>query len=175
MYGVGVIFSVFLLFIMKTGAVFPLHNYYIIPFTPIMALMAGYAINQIPLKFQYMLLILIAIEGIANQQHDFHIKESQLYKLKLDQLTDKYIPRKDLIIINGGPSPQDIYFSHRKGWTVDNIHVMNPVFVDSLISLGAKHLIIDKSRIGKYVARHELLHTDNHYSIYKLKKPVKIQ
>lgn len=175
MYGVGVIFFVFVLFIMKTGAVFPLHNYYIIPFTPIMALMAGYAIAQIPSKFQYILLILISIEAIANQQHDFKIKESQLYKLELDELTKKYIPRKDLVIINGGPSPQDIYFSHRKGWTVDNIHIMNPVFVDSLISLGAKHLIIDKSRIGKYTAKHELLHTDNYYSIYKLKKAVKIQ
>jgi 4-amino-4-deoxy-L-arabinose transferase-like glycosyltransferase len=168
-YGIGIITSVFFIFIIKTGAVFPLHNYYIIPFTPVLALIAGYAIARIPLTFQYLLLGLIAIEGIANQQHDFSVKKNQLYKLELAELTEKFIPNKELIIINGGASPQDIYFSHRKGWTVENIDVMNPVFIDSLTSLGAKHLIIDKSRIDNYPSKHKLLYTDNFYSLYELK------
>jgi 4-amino-4-deoxy-L-arabinose transferase-like glycosyltransferase len=168
-YGIGIITIVFVLFIIKTGAVFPLHNYYIIPFTPILALLAGYSIVQIPLKYQYLLLGLIAIEGIANQQHDFSVKKNQLYKLGLDEITEKFIPEKDLIIINGGASPQDIYFSHRKGWTVENTDVMNLLFIDSLTNLGAKHLIIDKSRIDHYPTKHELLYTDNYYSIYELK------
>jgi len=168
--GIGIITAVFILFIVKTGAVFPLHNYYIIPFTPIMALMAGYAITQIPLKIQYILLGLIAIEGIANQQHDFRIKESQLYKLELEKITEKLIPDIDLIIINGGQSPQDIYFSHRKGWTVDDTDIMNLQYIDSLTSLGAKYLVIDKSRIDQQFVQHETIYTGKHYSICKLEK-----
>lgn len=110
-----------------------------------MTLLAGYAINKIPLKFQYLLLGLISVEGIANQQHDFFIKESKQYKLELENITQKFISPEELIIIDGGSSPQDIYFSHRKGWTVDNVDAMNKHIVDSLTNLGAKYLIIDNN------------------------------
>lgn len=169
-FGIGIMSLVFGLFILKTGAVFPTHNYYIIPFVPVMALLAGYAIARIPLKFQYIVLGLIAIEGIANQQHDFHIKDSQLYKLELEKITDEVIPQKDLVIINGGQSPQDIYFSNRKGWTVDNDAVENTQHFDSLTNLGAKYLIIDKSRFQEYTNRNEMIYTDENYKIYQLQK-----
>jgi hypothetical protein len=168
--GIGIITAVFLLFILKTGTVFPLHNYYIIPFTPIMALMAGYTIGQIPLKFQYVLLGLITIEGIANQQHDFRIKETQLYKLELEKITDKLIPHKDLIIINGGQSPQDIYFSNRKGWTVDNTDIMNLHYIDSLTNLGANYLVVDITHFNQQFVQYKNIYSDNNYSIYKLRK-----
>lgn len=167
---IGIITFVFILFIIKTGAVFPLHNYYIIPFTPIMALLAGYFITQIPLKYQYILLSLIVIEGIANQQHDFFIKDSQVYKLKLQEKTDRIIPKGNLIIINGGQSPQDIYFSHKKGWTTDNDKIMNPYYLDSLTNLGAKYLIIDMSDFDHKFRQYESVYADNNYTIYKLEK-----
>jgi 4-amino-4-deoxy-L-arabinose transferase-like glycosyltransferase len=168
--GIAIISAVFLLFIIKTGAVFPLHNYYIIPFTPIMAIMAGFAIARIPLNFQYVLLGLIAIEGIANQQHDFRIKETQLYKLELEKITEKLIPQKDLIIINGGQSPQDIYFSNRKGWTVNNTDIMNLQYLDSLTNLGAEYLVVDITDFNQQFIQHENIYTDKHYSIYRLQK-----
>lgn len=167
-YSIGIITIVFFLFIIKTGAVFPLHNYYIIPFTPIIALMAGYAIARIPLKYQYFLLGLIAIEGIANQQHDFRIKDTEIHKVELEGITDVYVPRTDLIIINGGQSPQNIYFSNRKGWTVDDTDIMNPKYVDSLKNLGAKYLIIDKSSIDKHFEEYQTVYVDDYYFIYKL-------
>jgi 4-amino-4-deoxy-L-arabinose transferase-like glycosyltransferase len=169
-FSIGIITFVFVLFIIKTGSVFPLHSYYIIPFTPVMALLVGYFIKQIPLKFQYILLGLIAIEGIVNQQHDFFIKESQVYKLKLEKKVEKFIAREDLIVINGGQSPQDIYFSHRKGWTVDNVLIMTPCYLDSLTDLGAKYLIVDMSHFDQKFIQYESIYSDNHYSIYKLKK-----
>lgn len=167
---IAIISAVFILFIIKTGAVFPLHNYYIIPFTPVMALLAGYGVARIPLKFQYILLGLITIEAIANQQHDFFIKESQLYKLKLENITEKIIPVEDLIVINGGQSPQDIYFSHRKGWTVENENIDNPQFLDSLVNLGAKYLIINMSKNNVQYDEYQSVYKDENYSIYNLKK-----
>ena len=83
-------------------------------------------LKYIQIKSIYILLVFIAIEGIANQQHDFRVKDSHLYRLELDAITEKYIPSKDLIIINGGPSPQDIYFAHRKGWSVESEDLLKP-------------------------------------------------
>lgn len=169
-FGIGIVTSIFIVFIIKTGAVFPLHNYYIIPFTPIMALLTGYAITKIPPKFQSIILGLIVIEGIANQQHDFFIKEKLLYKLELESITDKLIPKEDLIVINGGPSPQDIYFSNRKGWTVNNRNILNAQQIDSLKTLGAKYLIIDMSNFNHQFKKHEKIFTNKKYTLYKLKE-----
>lgn len=164
----AIITAVFLIFTIKTGSTFPLHNYYIISFVPVMALFAGYGIAQAPLKFQYALLFLIAIEGIANQQHDFRIKDAQLYKLDLEAITKQSIPAKILIIINGGPSPQDIYFSHRKGWTIDNADLMDPKHIDSLSNLGADFLVVDKTNINHPYDRVDGIYEDEHYAIYRL-------
>lgn len=168
-YSIGIITLVFVLFIIKTGAVFPLHNYYIIPFTPIMALLAGYAIDKMPTKYQYILLLLISTEAIANQQHDFRIKDSQLYKLELDGITKQIIPKNELIIINGGPSPQHIYFSHRKGWTIENAQMTNPQFIDSLKTLGAKYIIIDQHKLQNPEIKGEEVYLDENYKIITLK------
>lgn len=167
-YGIGFITFIFFIFISKTGAVFPLHNYYIIPFVPVMALIASFFISKIPAKYQYILLTIIAIEAIGNQQHDFFIKDSELYKLELENLTNKYIPKDSLIIINGGVSPQSIYFSHRKGWTISNKKALNQQYIDSLSIVGAKFLIIDNKRLDYKKLNYSTLHSDNNYTIYKL-------
>jgi hypothetical protein len=51
----------------KTGSVFPLHNYYVIPFVPLMALMAGYGMNKLRKAYRIVCIALICVEGIANQ------------------------------------------------------------------------------------------------------------
>ncbi len=166
--GIGVVAAVFVVFIIKTGAIFPTHNYYIIPFTPVMALCAGYFLAQIPPKYQYLLLVLIGIEGIANQQHDFFIKESELYKLSLEEKTGRIIPKDDLILINGGPSPQDMYFAHKKGWTTENENLLDPHFLDSLAQLGAKYLVVDKTKLTHTFQQYKSAYADEYYAIYEL-------
>jgi 4-amino-4-deoxy-L-arabinose transferase-like glycosyltransferase len=167
-YGIGIVTMVFIAFTIKTGAVFPLHNYYIIPFVPVMALIASLFISRIPTKYQYLLLVLISIEAIGNQQHDFFIKDSELYKLELEKLSDKYIPKDALIIINGGASPQSIYFSHRKGWTENSNKIQNRQFIDSLSNIGAQYLIIDNKRINYTKLNYNTLYSDTNYTIYSL-------
>ena len=133
------------MFIVKTGAIFPTHNYYIIPFVPVIALLAGYGISKVPKKYQVVLLLVIGVEGIANQQHDFFVSPSEMYKLELENIADKLIEQNELVIINGGKSPQDMYFSHRKGWSVNSQFMRNESRLDSLQSLGAKFIVINKN------------------------------
>ncbi|MCX6273518.1 MAG: glycosyltransferase family 39 protein [Bacteroidetes bacterium] len=165
----AVITIVFLIFAAKTGFVFPLHSYYIIPFAPLMALVAGIFLAGIPLKYTYILICLMAVEGIANQQHDFFIKKDQLYKLKLEELADKTIPKNDKVVINGGASPQEIYFLHRRGWTVNIESIDNELFIDSLQQLGAKYLVIDKNLSVIRENRYPLSYSDKNFAIYLLK------
>lgn len=117
---VSVVRLSFLIFIIKAGSVFSNHNYYIISYTPVMAIVAGYSIAQTKIRYQWILRVLIAFEGIANQHHDFIIRESKRYRLKLEEIADHHIPEDQLIVISGGNSPQAIYFSNRKVWTTDN-------------------------------------------------------
>jgi len=166
--GVLVITVSFFIFIIKTGSVFPLHSYYIIPFTPVMALIAGYGLSKFPAKYLFIPLILISLEGIANQQHDFFIKNSERYKLSLEYLTAKHISKNELIVINGGPSPQEIYFAHRKGWTVEN-KMINKKELEHFKELGASFLIINKKSFTKTIDYYPLICSDMNYDIYKLK------
>lgn len=166
---IAIISAVFLIFIIKTGAVFPFHSYYIIPFTPVMALIIGYFLVQLPTRYRIVFLFLIVIEAIGNQNHDFFVNDSELYRLKLAQITSKKIRKEDLIIINGGQSPQSIYFAHRKGWSVENRNLARPHFIDSLSNLGAKYLIIDQTSEKLEFQQFQLKYRDFHFCIYQLK------
>jgi 4-amino-4-deoxy-L-arabinose transferase-like glycosyltransferase len=157
----------FFIFILKTGFVFPLHSYYIIPFTPVMALMVGFGIEKIPVKYHFIPLLLISAEGIANQQHDFFIKDSELYKLSLEAIVNKSTEVKELVVINGGESPQELYFANRKGWTVDNSRI-NQKSLDELKNLGAAYLIIDKRSFKDSIAYYPVIFSNQDFAIYKL-------
>ncbi len=108
-------------FMLKGAETFVHHSYYIIPFVPFMALIVGYLISQINKPYlRYGLLLIIMAEGIFNQQHDFHIKPKETYKLELENLADQYSKKEDLIATNGQADPTLLYFSHRKGWSLKN-------------------------------------------------------
>ena len=166
--GIFIISVSFFIFILKTGFLFPLHNYYIIPFTPVMALMAGYGIEKFPIKYQYIPLLLISAEGIANQQHDFFLKRSELYKLSLENIVREKINANELIVINGGQSPQEIYFANRKGWSVEN-KMINQKSLDSLKYLGASFLVIDKKSLKDSIGYYPAVFSNEDYEIYRLK------
>ena len=166
--GLGIITVVFIVYIIKSGAVFPTHNYYIIPYTPVMAFAAGYFVAQIKNNFKYFLIGFIVIEGIINQQHDFFIKESTKYKLQLEKIADNHIPKSGMIVINGGFSPQDIYFANRNGWSLENEKIKNLAYIDSLTNAGAGFLIIDKVALINYSSDYKKIYNDKFYTIYKL-------
>jgi hypothetical protein len=158
----------FFIFILKTGAVFPLHNYYIIPFTPIMAIIAGYGLSKLSTKYQTLIILLIAVEGIANQHHDFFIHANEKYKLSLEGLIDTKIEKNKLIVINGGPSPQEIYFSHRKGWTIGN-ELINKISLANYKETGASYLIINRKSFSAPIDYLPKIYSDNNYDFYQLK------
>lgn len=164
----GAITVVFILFILKTGDVFPTHSYYIIPFAPVMAFMAAYFVQKLPNRIGYVILAVIMIEGIANQQHDFFLRDSQLYKLELESTIDTVIPENKLVLINGGATPQNMYFAHRKGWAISNSSASNTETIDSLVTKGASYLIIDKHQPSVKEMPYLTVSQSQHYRVYAL-------
>ncbi|MDD4576650.1 MAG: glycosyltransferase family 39 protein [Bacteroidales bacterium] len=135
----------FFVFMLKSGRNFAVHSYYIVPFVPIMALIAGYAISQIKYKNLAILAIsIIALEGVANQQHDFRMPKEKQHMLEYSEVLDLVSQKSDLILVNGGANPTDLYFTHRNGWSMENAEIKNTETRDSLYSLGCRWVLINK-------------------------------
>ena len=134
---------VFAFYMLKSGHYFYHHNYYIIPFVPVMAIVAGFGIAQIKTKWIFILALTAgSIEAIANQQHEFFLKDSEMNKMDLEGILDLYTDRSDLIAINGNGNPQLIYLAHRKGWNYSNDQLKNPEFIEQIKSQGCSHIVI---------------------------------
>lgn len=161
--------ATFILFVLKTGSVFPLHNYYVIPFVPLMALMAGYGMNKLRKTYRIVCIALICVEGIANQQHDFFIRPDQAYKTELEGFLDRTVEENGKIIINGGQSPQEMYFAHRRGWSIEPARMANKAYIDSLILLGARYAVVDVKQAQ--IPDFKEIGANAHYRVYDLYKP----
>lgn len=160
-----------LLFMLKTGEVFSTHNYYVIPFIPFMALLAGYAVSNVKSeKIVFVILAIACIEGVLNQQHDFRKEQRDGYKLNLENIADKVCGRKDLVIVNGEGSPQLLYFMHRKGWNLNESDVFNKQITDSIFRRGAAFMFIDKKEVNSDLSKidYNLVYEDENFNVFKL-------
>lgn len=161
----------FLVFIFKAGFSFYQHTYYIIPFVPVMALLAGYGISQIKITWLRIIAILaIMIEGIANQQNDFRPDPKEYYKLNLEIIADSVSNKTDLIVINGTENPQELYFTHRKGWTRKSIYLLKPLNVQYLRDRGCKYAFYNKNN-DTFLPdwKFPIVYEDKNYIVYDLR------
>ena len=181
--GITAVTLVFAFYIVKTGAVFPQHTYYVIPFVPVMSLFVGFGLSSLT-RFRFgnklpnALIFLIILEGVSNQMHDHFVKRSETYKLTLESEVSQHIPKSDLVVINAGVNPQELYFLHRKGWVALNEQVLDPNQMNRWIKLGAKYLVINKSSLNQWatldvvkssgISDGNLVFENEHYALYKL-------
>lgn len=163
-------FFSFLIIILKAGDRFYAHSYYLIPFVPIMALVAGYGLSRIKdARFAVLLLLAISVEGISNQLYDFNINKKQVGILTLEKDLDKFSSKEDLIIINSGGHPTPMYFSGRKGWILRNDELTDSEQVEALKAKNAKLVVVLKQAFGTFVDLNlPVLHDSEDYRIYKL-------
>ena len=165
----GIAGILFFIFIAKAGHSFSKHSYYIIPFVPFMALIAGYGISCIKKRWvAWTFTFLIVAEGIGNYQHDFRIKQSERYKLSLERIANTVSSENDLIAINGGENPQQLYFTNRKGWTISTKEALDPQFTGILKQKGCKWIFINKKSMEESQLPYKkgnIKYEDNHYIV----------
>ena len=161
---------VFLAYALKSGKIFLSHEYYIIPFVPLMAVLGGITLANFR-NYAWLLMLLIAIEAIANQGYDFKYNHKEAYKLKLSALANRFIPQKALVVINGNSNPQELYFLHRKGWNIHTNQLSNS-FLGSIKQYGAAYLIINKhsaeDRLKIKMLNAKLLMQNADYLLFRL-------
>lgn len=162
------IFLVFIIYIFKSGFLFYHHNYYIIPFVPVMAVIAAYPLTLLKNKKIFILLLVAGlIEGVANQQQDFFIKSKDKYKMELVQIAEDHVNKDDLIAINGNGNPQQIYLTHRKGWNLNNEDLTNENLLNEIKQKGCKYLIVNKKKFVSQLEK-EIVSANDNYTVYKL-------
>ncbi|AEA44762.1 ArnT family glycosyltransferase [Fluviicola taffensis] len=145
----GLGFAAFLIIALKAGFTFTHHSYYIIPFVPIMALVAGFGIAGFKSKtLQIVFLSAIMLEGTLNQLHDFRLKEHERAFVKLESDLDRFSKRSDLIVVNTIDNPTPIYFAHRKGWVASNEQLLDETYRKSIQQKGCKYVVILKRYLG---------------------------
>lgn len=182
---------VFGLFILKTGAVFPQHTYYSVPFVPVMALLSGLGIDFLTsgshgLKDRwyqkpwvgFSMLILLSAEAISNQFHDHFIKPSEEYKLTLESELAAVIPMDAKVVFASSASPQELYLLHRKGWTLYMEQLLEDRAIENYQKLGAQYVIINlpvlenasqKSSVEQALGAYPLFYQSAYYKVYRLR------
>lgn len=164
------VFLSFAVIMFKAGHTFIEHSYYIVPFVPIMALVAGYGLTTLPIPWlRNTVLLFVAIEGIANQQHDLFLNQEDAQLQYLETTLDKHCERADLVIINSGKVPTPMYFAHRKGWIATNTEISDTAYIAQLKQKGLKCIVILKKRFGSQLSNlpYEKLEETTNYSIYR--------
>lgn len=164
------VFSFQLVYMIVAGESFVHLSYYIIPFVPAIAIFGAYAVSQIQKTWLKRLVIaIVLIEGITNQQHDFRIKESEIYKLRFEAVANEYTKRTDLIAINNEVSPTSLYFAHRKGWSINSSDTTQPSRFQKLSDKGCKLIIWDKHKSTKPVSMpyFEMISEDEHFAVFQ--------
>ena len=162
---------VFLVIMLKGGFAFHHHNYYIIPFVPVMALVCAYGVcNLNSKKIRYLVLVIISLEGILNYNDDFFIKDDDYRIFFLERDLDKCGNQKDLILINSGNKPTPIYYAHRKGWVTFNDSIKNPQYLIKLKRKGLKFIVILKKSFGDEIKlNYPVCYSNSYYTIYEFK------
>jgi hypothetical protein len=133
-----------------------------------MALVAGYSISLIKTKWIFITVLAIGmLESIANQQNDFFIKKSEKYKLALETIADSISSKHDLIAINGNGNPQQLYLTHRKGWTCDDGQILDSTFIYNLYHKGCKFLFVNKHAFNEPLKK-RIVFDDDDFKVYDL-------
>ena len=160
---------VMVFFMLKTGRVFSGHDYYIIPFVPMMSLLAGYSISYFS-KWNYLfyiILVIISIEAISYHKKDFFISGENKKYLRLASITDKYVKKTDRILVNSGEGqPWMMYFAKRRGWAVTD-RMKDTSWVNGESTVGLKYLLIDKQKYQDSIP-YPVLYDDEDFRLYEV-------
>ncbi|WP_333818857.1 ArnT family glycosyltransferase [Ohtaekwangia sp.] len=163
-------FLSFMVVLIKTGSSIIGDTYYILTVIPCMAFIAGYGLAQIEnKKIVAALLVIIAVEGIADQIYDFRIRQPWKSVGELETIMDSISQRNDLIAINSEVNnPTLMYFAHRRGWTQNSDFFLHAENVNDIRSKGCKFIVIAKEQYGNVALTFPIVHESQYFKIYKL-------
>lgn len=164
--------AIFLFFILQVGKVFSVHEYYIIPYVPVMALLAGYGLSSV-VKNDWLFIAVLGImaaEAVYWQKADFFMPWYEHKFLKLEAIADAHFPRDAKVVTSDGDAnPKMMYMAHRRGWTEKPNRLLDPVWLDGEATVGLEYAIFERARIKDSIP-YPMIYEDNEFRIFKIKK-----
>jgi 4-amino-4-deoxy-L-arabinose transferase-like glycosyltransferase len=160
---------VFLYFMIKAGFVFSSHEYYIIPYIPILAILGSYAIDYWLPRRDWLTLtiaIIIACIELYPQMNSFFLNTEEQKYLRLESLCDKYIEKDAKILTSWHDgSVVMLYFCHRKGWS-DDERWMDEDWIAGEANVGMEYVVVERFRASKMLSL-PIVYQDQDFIIYK--------
>lgn len=160
---------IFFFFILKTGVTFPTHEYYIIPYLPVMCTAAGYFIANWQInKYVKVVLAFLFLNMNLNQHRlDVATPAEKRYFMTLTNIVDKYVGKNEKIMTNGGGyNPFMMYWSHRKGWVHENPVLFKTDWMPDFKRDGLRYIVIDRHDLEQPLP-YLLVFEDANFRIYK--------
>ena len=159
------------LVIFKSGWTFYHHNYYILVFTPVFIIPIAYFLKDKSGKLITYILLVVAIEGVSSQYHEFRVKDTHKKLLLLEEILNKHFKKEDKIAFNTGNIPTAIYFSHRKGITLKNEVLKDESSLLTLKDNDIKGIVIMKKVFGEEIhLDHPKVFESEDFKIYRLEQ-----
>jgi hypothetical protein len=164
-------FVSYVVLLTKTGSSISGDTYYVITVIPCMAFVAGWGLTQIKnQRIVAVLLVAVAVEGIAAQIYDFRIRQPYQALADLEQIMDGVSDRNDLIVVNSEVNnPTTMYFAHRRGWTAPNVYFTDSVYVKDIRTKGCKFAVVAKKLYGDLELTYPVVHDSEYFRIYDLR------
>ena len=162
-------FVPFVLLLFKGGYNSLHHDYYFVPFVPVMAILAAFGLSEMKnQRIAFIFLLAIVLEGILNQYHDFRIKSNEAQLLTLESRLDGIMERDDLIAINSPFVPTPMYFAHRKGWLCSAESLNQAEYITGLKTDGLDFIVVLKNAYeGDMQLPYEEVFSDDIIRVYK--------
>ena len=163
-------FAAFAVVMLASGETFVKHDYYMVPFVPVMCMVAGYGVSLVGnAKWRVAILLVVSLENVLNHHSQFVIRENRQPVYALEGRFDAFSSRSDLVCVNSGQDPTVVYFTHRKGWIATNEQLQDSAFVDDIARRGCKYIVVMKRVFGEDVALPYGMEFDSEdYTIYSL-------
>ncbi len=156
----------FAIYMMKSGFLFAHHGYYALVMMPLFAILTANILMWFPKNWGYIVLVIGITESIANQQHDFFVKDKNRAKLELENIADQLGPRTELVALVCGENPNEFYFLNRKGWMVP-IEKVDSDFLSDLKNRGCSYLFV-KHEHNLQNLPYPKIFENNEYIVFKL-------
>lgn len=124
------------------------HVYYSLPFTAPLALLAALGLHAVLERLPRRRAALLAGLALGVVLHTgvrvrgwYALHHTEL--LRLETFLQGVVPMDARVVVNGGPSPSMVYFSHRKGWTTVNASLTAAYLTDKA-ARGARFVVVGR-------------------------------
>lgn len=158
-----------ILFMLKVGETYAVHEYYVIPSIPIMSIWVAFALSSIKMRYTAPILAMIlAVWSIQEQYKDYEILPIYESLASLPALVDQHIPKDARVAINSrNIDPTMMYAAGRRGWNVYD-RWQDTTYIAGEGTVGLDYLIYVKaSSVAEYYPHRGLIYEDEDFIIYK--------